>query len=240
LTEAARLCAKFGTLLIADEIQTGMGRTGEMFACQHEGVEPDIMCLAKSLGGGVMPAGAYITSDEVWQKAYGGWERALLHTSTFGGNTWACTAALAAIEVIYREDLIAGAREKGNYFLERLNMLQKKYPLLKEVRGRGLLVGIEFNQMGGMFARAAHGLAAKISEEYLGSLVAGELLNRHGIITAYTLNNPNVIRLEPPLTVTREQLDRVVEALDSILAKHKGLVSMAASGARSFIKSLKS
>ncbi|MFA4885515.1 MAG: aminotransferase class III-fold pyridoxal phosphate-dependent enzyme, partial [Desulfotomaculaceae bacterium] len=98
LSGAGELCAKYGSLLIVDEIQTGLGRTGAMFACQHDGVTPDIMCLAKSLGGGIMPIGAYITTDEIWKKAYGGMDKALLHTSTFGGNTWAAAAAIAALE----------------------------------------------------------------------------------------------------------------------------------------------
>lgn len=237
LKSAAQMCAEYQTLLIADEIQTGFGRTGRMFACEHQEVVPDIMCIAKSLGGGIMPIGAYITTDQIWKKAYGSWERALLHTSTFGGNTLACAAAIAAIEVICREDLAGQAAEKGHYFLCKLNELKDKYPLLKEVRGRGLLVGIEFNQPGGLLSKATMGLTSKLSEEYLGSLVAGELLNKYRIITAYTLNNPNVIRLEPPLMVTYEQLDRVLAALEEILAHHKGFFSVATTGAKNFIKS---
>src|SRR5690606_15457065 len=97
------LCDRYDVLLIVDEIQTGFGRTGKMFACEHEGVSPDIICLAKSLGGGVMPIGAYSTRPEIWDKAYGGIDKALLHTSTFGGNTWAAAAAIAAINVIVEQ-----------------------------------------------------------------------------------------------------------------------------------------
>ncbi|MBE3587449.1 MAG: aspartate aminotransferase family protein [Thermoanaerobacteraceae bacterium] len=238
LAEARRLCRKYGTLFIADEIQTGFGRTGYLFACEGEGVEPDVMCLAKSLGGGIMPIGAYITTDEIWKKAYGSMDKTLLHTSTFGGNTMACAAALAAIQVIYEENLVEQAREKGAYFLARLKELQERFPLLKEVRGRGLMIGLEFNQPGGLVSRASLGLADKLSGEYMGSLVAGELLNNHHIITAYTLNNPNVIRLEPPLIVTREQIDRVVAALEEIFKRHRGFMSMATSGVRTIFKSL--
>ncbi len=152
LAEVARLCRENGTLIIVDEIQTGMGRTGDMFACQFEQVEPDIMCLAKSLGGGIMPAGAFITTDDIWQKAYGSWEKSTLHTSTFGGNTWSCAAAIATISIICRENMAGQAREKGIYFLNKLNQLKEKYPLLQDVRGRGLMVGIEFNQPGGYFS----------------------------------------------------------------------------------------
>lgn len=237
LPEVRRLCSKYGTLLIIDEIQTGLGRTGKLFACQHDGVVPDIMCLAKSLGGGIMPAGAYITTDEIWKKAYGGMEKALLHTSTFGGNTWAAAAGIAALEIILEENLPEKARETGEYLLKGLARLKEKYPLIKDVRGRGLMVGIEFNQPGGLAAKASFGLATKLSEEYLGSLVAGELMNKHRIITAYTLNNPNVIRLEPPLSVSKEQIDTVLQALEDIFATHKGFFSAAKAGAKSIIKS---
>ncbi|MCL6635702.1 MAG: aspartate aminotransferase family protein [Peptococcaceae bacterium] len=238
LAGARQLCSRYGTLLIIDEIQTGLGRTGAMFACQHENVVPDIMCLAKSLGGGLMPAGAYITTDEIWKKAYGSMDRALLHTSTFGGNTLAAAAAIETLAVICDENLPGRARETGDYLLAGLRGLKEKYPLLKDVRGRGLMAGIEFNQPGGLAAKVSFGLVSRLSEEYLGSLVAGELLNKHRIITAYTLNNPNVIRLEPPLTVTREEIDVLLQALEDIFSAHKGLLSMAASGAKTIVKSI--
>lgn len=238
LAAARKLCSSYGALLIVDEVQTGFGRTGAMFACAEEGVVPDVLCLAKSLGGGVMPVGAFVTTDEIWKKAYGSMEKALLHTSTFGGNNRAAAAAIAAIQVILEENLVAAAKEKGEYLLAGLARLKERFPLIKDVRGRGLLVGIEFNQPGGLAARLTGGLTDKLAGEYTGSLVAGELLNKHGIITAYTLNNPNVIRLEPPLTVTREQIDRVLNALEDIFTRHKGFLSMAASGAGVIIRTL--
>jgi putrescine aminotransferase len=239
LARARELCTRYGALLIADEIQTGLGRTGHMWACEHEGVVPDVICVAKSLGGGVAAIGAYVTTDAIWKKAYGGLERALLHTSTFGGNTRAVAAALAALEVTVKEDLPARARELGDYLLGKLKALQERSPLLGDVRGRGLLVGLEFAQpSGGLVSRLSGGLLERVAGEYLGSLVAGELLNRHRIITAYTLNNPNVIRLEPPLTVTREQIDACVNALTEILSRHRSFLSVAASGARTVLQSV--
>ncbi len=237
LSGVRELCSKYETMLIVDEIQTGFGRTGRMFACQHDNVVPDIMCLAKSLGGGIMPAGVYITTDEIWKKAYGSMEKALLHTTTFGGNTWAAAAGIAALEIILEEKLADKARESGEYLLLGLNQLKEKYPLIKDVRGLGLMVGIEFNQPGALAEKVTFGLAGKLSDEYLGSLVAGELMNKHRIITAYTLNNPNVIRLEPPLNVSRAQMDIVLQALDDIFADHKGFFSAVAAGAKTMIKS---
>lgn len=232
------LCNKYDVLLIVDEIQTGFGRTGKMFACEHEGVVPDIICLAKSLGGGVMPIGAYSTKPEIWEKAYGGLDRALLHTSTFGGNTWAAAAAIAAINVILEKNLCEKARENGEYMLGRLKTLQDKYQVVKEVRGQGLMIGLEFKSETGLIDKLTGGMLNKLSEEYFGALVAGELQNKHRIITAYTLNNPNVIRLEPPLIVTREQIDRLVDALEDIFQRHRSFVGMALATGRTAISSI--
>lgn len=239
LRGARELCTRYGTLLIADEIQTGFGRTGTMFACEHEGVEPDIMCLAKSLGGGLIPIGAFITTPAVWNKAYGSMEKSTLHTSTFGGNTRACAAGLAVIDTILKEKLWENAATVGTYFLEKLKTLQERYPIVQEVRGRGLFIGLEFRQpKGGLVDRLTGGLANKFAQEYSGALVAGELRNRHRIITAYTLNNPNVIRLEPPLIVTKEQVDQVLAALEEIFQRNKSIFSLALSSSKTVVGSL--
>ncbi|MCP2240164.1 aspartate aminotransferase family protein [Thermoanaerobacterium thermosaccharolyticum] len=239
LKEVRELTTKYDAYLIFDEVQTGFGRTGKMFACEHENVVPDIMCLAKSLGGGVMPIGAYIAKDDVWKKGYGTMDRCLLHTSTFGGNTLACAAGITAIKLILDKNLPEAAKEKGEYFLSRLKELKEKHKLIKDVRGKGLMIGVEFNQPeGGIIDKLSGGAVSRLSNEYLGSLVAGELQNKHHIITAYTLNNPNVIRFEPPLIVTKEQLDRVVEALDEIMTRSGSLLGMTLSSAKTVIGSL--
>jgi putrescine aminotransferase len=238
LKGARELCTKHGALLIADEIQTGFGRTGTMFACEQEGVAPDIMCLAKSLGGGLMPIGAFVSTPAVWNKAYGGMEKCTLHTSTFGGNTRACAAGLAAIETILKENLCQNAATVGAYFLEQLRALQERYPIIQEVRGRGLFIGLEFRQpKGGLVNRITGGLVNKFAQEYSGALVAGELRNKHRIITAYTLNNPNVIRLEPPLIVTREQVDEVIAALQDIFEHNKSIFSLALASSKTVVGS---
>lgn len=233
-----RLCDQYDVLMIVDEIQTGFGRTGKMFACDHENVSPDIICLAKSLGGSVMPVGAYSTRAELWEKAYGSMDKALLHTSTFGGNTWAAAAAIASIVEIIEQDLPVQAREKGDYFMGELKKLQEKYSLIKDVRGKGLLIGLEFEKPAGLINKLTGGMINKFSEEYLGALVAGELQNKHNIITAYTLNNPNVIRLEPPLIVSKEQIDKLIDALDKIFQSHRGLMGMALAGGRTALETM--
>ena len=232
------LCSRYGTLLILDEIQTGFGRTGSVFACEEEQVVPDILCLGKSLGGGMMPIGAYITTDKIWEAGYGRMERAALHTSTFGGNTLAAAGAMASIQLLIEEDLANKARINGCYFLERLQELAQKYPVMAEVRGRGLLIGIEFASPNSRLLNTlTGGTVKKLAEEYFASIVAGQLLEQHGIITAYTLNNPNVIRLEPPLIIERSQIDYVISALEQIFV-NQGIASLAWRGARSAVKGL--
>ncbi len=232
LRKARELTRRHGALFILDEVQTGFGRTGKMFASQHDGVRPDILCLAKALGGGVMPIGATIATRKVWEKAYGGLSRAILHTSTFGGGARACAAGLASIQKIVREGLAERAAELGAYCLNGLKTLKERYKLVEDVRGIGLLMGIEFRRPGGILDVLTAGSVNKIAEEYIGALVASELMKRHKVITVYTLNNPNVIRLEPALTVTKEEIDFVLNALEDVLSRNRSFFSLAASVAR--------
>lgn len=230
LKQVRELTDAHDTLLILDEVQTGLGRTGTMFACEHEGVVPDIMCLAKALGGGVMPLGATVATRKVWEKAYGGLSKAVLHTSTFGGGARACAAGLVTISKLVEENLAERARDLGEYFLNGLRTLQKSYKTIKEVRGKGLLIGLEFDKpVEGLLDKLTAGAINEFAKEYYASLVAGELLGKHQVITAYTLNNSNVMRLEPPLTVTKDQIDYVLNALEDIFSQRKGLLRMALS-----------
>jgi putrescine aminotransferase len=238
LSEVRQLCTKYDTLLILDEIQTGLGRTGKMFACNHENVTPDIMCLAKTLGGGVMPIGAFVTTNSIWEKAFGGMQKCTLHSSTFGGNSRACAAGIAAIQVLIEEKLADAAMEKGKYIMEKLASIKEKHKMIKEVRGKGLLIGIEFEEAtGGLLKTLSMGVVNALSKEYLASLVSGELANKHRVITAYTLNNPNVIRLEPPLNVSYEDIDYALKSLDEVLSRFHGLVGATISSAGAMISS---
>ncbi len=237
LKQVRALCTRYEALLILDEIQTGFARTGTNFACQWDMITPDVMCLGKSLGGGVMPISAFTTTEEIWDKAFGGMDKCALHTSTFGGNARACAAGIASIEVMVKEGLTEQALDKGAYLLQGLHELREKYPaLIKDVRGKGLLIGIEFNQMsGGLLNKFTGGKFNKFAQEYLAALVAGELMNKHKIITAYTLNNPNVIRFEPPLIVTQEQIDALLDALKNIFKHHSNIWSLVLSGGKNLI-----
>ncbi len=191
LQRARALCTERGALLIADEVQTGLGRTGRMLAVEHWNVQPDILVLAKALGGGVMPIGCFLASSEIWQ-AYKG--RPLLHTSTFGGNPLACAAALATLKVLQRDDLAGRARELGARLQAGLQAVWSDYPeLIAEVRGLGLMLGVELREEG-----------------FGGSLIMEMAKQR--VIAVYTLNQPRVIRFEPPLTVTPDEVERCLQA----------------------------
>lgn len=198
-----KLCTERGVLLILDEVQTGMGRTGKLFGCQHWDVVPDIMTLAKALGGGVMPIGAFTATPKIWEVFT---PNPLLHSSTFGGNELACAAGLAAIEAIQEEGLPERAAELGEELIAGLRCVAEKYPgTITSVRGKGLLIGVEF------------------TERDIAALVIAGFAQQH-ILAAYTLNNPCVIRFEPPLLVTREQVARVLEAFDTAVSGVMGLL----------------
>ncbi len=234
LRKIRELTERYGALLILDEVQTGFGRTGKMFACEHEGIAPDVLCLAKALGGGVMPIGATMATRKVWERAYGGLSRAVLHTSTFGGGARACAAALASIQKIAAGDLPARAASLGRYFIDGLLTLKGKYDVIQEVRGMGLLIGLEFKRpVSGVLDRLTAGTLNKVAEEYYASLVASQLFRKHQVITAYTLNNPNVMRLEPPLIVERAEIDYVLNALEDVLSHNTSLLGLAASAVAS-------
>lgn len=208
LKEAQNLCREYGTLFIVDEIQTGMGRTGKLFCCEHGGVEPDILCLAKSLGGGVMPIGAMITTDKIWKKAYGNMANGLLHTSTFGGNTRACACGYAALQVLLDSELVKNAEEQGEYLIKKLFGLKEKFAVIKDVRGKGLMIGIQFSKVRG---------SAPILEGAISLWVVRQLLRKHRIVTAFTLNNYDVLRIMPPLCITCEQVDEFIAGLEDVL-----------------------
>lgn len=190
LAQVRQLCDKYGALLIFDEIQTGIGRTGKMFAYQHSGIKPDIVTLAKGLGGGV-PIGAFIASDKV-AAAFGAGD----HGSTFGGNPLACAAANAVLGVIAEENLLENVMMVGQYLQAELNKLQLKYPqLITEVRGMGLMLG------------------AKLTKP--GRDIVNQCMEQGAIINCTA---GDVLRFVPPLNITKAHVDEVITILDKVLA----------------------
>jgi putrescine aminotransferase len=199
LPRARAACTRYGALLIADEIQTGMGRTGKLWGVDHWEVEPDIMCLGKSLGGGVMPLSAFIANPTVWEVMI---PNPIIHSTTFGGNPLACAAGLAAIQVTLAEDLPGQAAAKGDFLLSELASLQQKYPqVLAEAHGKGLLIGMEF------------------PVQEIGWQVAAGLFKR-GVLVAGTYSKAQVIRIEPalgiPLPMLQEMLNRLEDTFKEV------------------------
>lgn len=186
-------CDRTGALFIADEVQTGLGRCGFRFGVDRDGVVPDVMTLAKGLSGGVVPVGAFIARPDGWNRAYG--KAPLLHTSTFGGSELACVAALTAMDVLEDEALTENARARGAQLLDGCRSLADEFPqVIAQARGLGLLVGVE------------------LTSEGYGGWIIPEMV-KAGVTAAWTLNQQRVIRLEPPLVVTPEQVDRALAAL---------------------------
>lgn len=203
-------CHQFGTLFILDEVQTGLGRTGKMFVADHEGIEPDILLLAKALGGGLVPLGACVAAKTAWTQDFGDY-----HSSTFANNNLTCSVGLAVLEILQRnnQDLIRQVQEKGCYLISQLKVVQERYPsVIQDVRGKGLMVGIEFGPWSGEYSYLMS-LASDSGNTV--PLICGYLLNVHGILTAPVFNNAQTLRLEPPLIVTHKHIDKVVDAIET-------------------------
>jgi acetylornithine/succinyldiaminopimelate/putrescine aminotransferase len=222
--ELRALCDKHDVLWVADEVQCGLGRTGQFFAFERDGVVPDVTALAKALGGSKAAVGAMIARRELYMKAYGKPKTALIHAqATFGGMGEACISAIEGLNVLYEEDLMGNAKRQGDYLIERLNGLRQKYPsLLKEIRGRGLMIGVEFNDISETMPFGLKHMVALLDDKLKGSLcgfIGALLLKDYDVLVAFTEYNRNVIRLEPPLIATREDCDSFIDALDDLLGR---------------------
>lgn len=202
LTKVREICDKYGVAMIVDEIQTGMGRCGTMWRCEHEGVTPDIMTYGKAFGGGIMPITGIIARPNMWgQKLIDNpW---ILGSPTFGGNPLACSAALATIKFMLENDVPKMAKEKGDYFMEKLGALKEKYPtVLKAIRGAGLLICMEF------------------PEAEVGYEITKGLFSRK-VMTAGTLVNAKTVRIEPPAVLSYEKIDHVMAMLEESIIDAK-------------------
>ena len=196
LRELTELARQADALLVVDEIQTGMGRTGSLFAFQQEGIQPDIVTLGKSLGGGILPIGACVASERAFRVLI---RDPLAHTSTFGGNPLAMRAGLAALNVLQEEHLAERAKRVGSFLLQELQHLVERHPdYLREARGKGLMIGLEFRD-----------------PQYCEYAIL--MLKQRGFLTAFTLNRPSVLRIQPPLTIPEALVQDFVRQLEQIL-----------------------
>jgi putrescine aminotransferase len=223
LAAAAALCTKTGTLLIVDEVQTGLGRTGRRFAFEAEGIVPDLLCLAKGLSGGLVPVAATVTSKKLFERGYGTVDRFDLGGSTFAGNALSCAAGLATLDILDAERLPDNAAARGEALLAGVRRTLAGHPLVKEVRGRGLLIGIELGPTAsGLVGRLTAGLVSTVSERVFGHFAALKLLER-GVVCQPASHAWNVLKLEPPLTVTDEHIALAVDALGKVMGEYRRL-----------------
>ncbi|MBI4177965.1 aspartate aminotransferase family protein [bacterium] len=218
------ICNQRKVLLVLDEVQCGLGRTGKFFAFEHEGIIPDVVAVAKSLGGAKAAVAAYIARRDVYLKAYGDPKTSIIHGfSTFGGMGEGSAIAMEAVKIIHEEKLAERAGQTGEYLMTRLRELKDRYPsLIKDVRGRGLMVGVEFQGIGHATLSAIKPLAAMLDDRLQGGLpglIGALLCADYRIVVAFTEYNRNVIRLEPPLVLRREDVDYFIQCLDALLSK---------------------
>ncbi|HEX4759685.1 MAG TPA: aminotransferase class III-fold pyridoxal phosphate-dependent enzyme [Thermoleophilaceae bacterium] len=224
LQAAQELCRRYGTLFVVDEIQTGLGRTGKWFALEHSGLEPDFVLVGKALSGGYMPVAAMVTTRKIFQKAVGTLERSYVHQSTYGRNRLSMAAGLAALRIIERDGLVENAARMSSLLLDGLAELRQRYEMVREVRGSGLMIGIELGAPSAPVAKLNWRLIHMASGGLFPQLVVIPLHRDHGVITMAAGKN-DVIKLLPPLTLSEQEASSFLDALDSVLADVHGTAS---------------
>ncbi len=217
--QAQRLCRAHGTLLISDEVQTGLGRTGRWWGFEHWGLEPDIITVAKSLSGGYVPVAAVITRRAIYQKTFSRLDRCVVHSSTFGRNNLAMAAGLATLQVLDDENLVERARTQGAELMRRLDALKEKHSLIKEVRGLGLMIAIEFHEPRELALKMGWKLLHKVEHELFAQMLVTSLFQKHRILTQIAGHAMDVLKILPPLIIGEREIDRFVTALDAVLTE---------------------
>ena len=217
LKEAEAICRRTGTLFVLDEVQTGMFRTGPFLAGHHYGVRADMVVLAKALSGGLAPVGATLMTDAVYEGVYSSLRRAIIHTSTFSENSFSMRAGLATLDVLERESLGARAAELGEELRQKLREELEPFEMVKEVRGLGMLSGIEFGTASKLALKVAFEVFMKIHPAMFGQIVVGRMFRDKNILTQICGNNFMVLKVAPPLVTSRAQLDEFVVAIRDVV-----------------------
>jgi hopanoid-associated sugar epimerase len=215
---AQELCRRYGTLLVTDEVKTGLGRTGKFFCHQHWGLEPDIITVSKALSGGFVPVGAMLTTDRVFSSVHSSMEDALKHSSTFGRNQLAMVAGLATLAALDDEDIVARAGRIGADLQAKLLSLAERNDLIRDVRGIGQMIGIEFGEPSNRAAARRFRTLERLRTGMFSQTVVVPLFHRHRIITQVSADNVNIINLTPPLITGPEEVDYFIQALEDVLA----------------------
>ncbi|MCE9632785.1 MAG: aspartate aminotransferase family protein [Methylophilales bacterium] len=219
LREAAQLCRKHGALVVADEVQTGLGRTGKFWAIEHYGVdEPDMILMAKALSGGFVPVGAVAMTSQVMERVFNRMDRAVVHGSTFSKNNMAMAAGIATLDVIVEDKLVENAARRGEQLLSALQALIPKYEFLKEVRGQGLMIALEFGPPKSLTLKAAWSLLEAANKGLFSQMIAIPLFKQHHILSQVAGHGMNVIKWLPPLVIGDEDVEWIISAADQVIA----------------------
>jgi ornithine--oxo-acid transaminase len=218
LRGALDLCRRYGTLLIADEIQTGIGRTGRFLACEHWGIEPDMVLLAKSLSGGQVPVGAVLARKWIFDKVFDRMDRAVVHGSTFSKNNLAMAAGLATLDVIKNERLVENAARQGERLMRAFGQMLERHELVKDVRGKGLMIGVEFGAPRSLALKASWNMIETASRGLFCQLIVIPLLKDHHILTQVAGHGSHTIKLLPPLTITDDDCAWIEDAFKNVIA----------------------
>lgn len=217
LPAAQELCKKYGTLFVADEVQTGFGRTGKWFGFEHWNLSPDIISVSKSLSGGMVPVGAVLTRRWIYDKVFSRMDRCVVHSSTFAQGNLAMVCGLTTLKIMEEESLIENSRIQGEKILADLKELSKKHDWIKEARGKGLIVGIEFGKPDSLRKRVSWDMVHKMDKGLFGELIVMPLLSKHHILTQVSGHHQDIVRIIPPLVIKDEHRERFVGALDQVL-----------------------
>lgn len=217
LPAAAQLCRRHGAVLIADEVQTGFGRTGKMFACEHWGVEPDIMVTAKGLSGGYVPVGAVLSKRWIHDKIFSSLDRCVVHSTTFGQNDLAMAAGLAALHVLREEKLAENAAAVGAQLMGQLRAMKDRYELMCDVRGKGLMIAVEFGPPRSLSLKMGWSLLHRLDPSLFCQAILVPLLVDHRVLAQVAGHHQDVIKLIPPLVLSAQDADEVVKALDTVI-----------------------
>jgi len=215
--EAQELCRKHKTLLVMDEVQTGLGRTGKFFCFEHWNLHPDIITVSKALSGGFIPVGAVLTTDRVFTSVFSSLEKALKHSTTFGRNQLAMVAGLATLDIFDEEGIVERSRQTGAAFETALQPLLERYEMFHEVRGKGLMIGLEFGAPQSRALRLRFNALEHLRPAIFSQMLVVPLFHRHRILTQVAADNVNVIKLLPPLICGQAEVDYFVGALDDVL-----------------------
>jgi ornithine--oxo-acid transaminase len=218
LPEVERLCKKYGTLLVADEVQTGLGRTGKFWAIEHWNVQPDMICMAKALSGGFVPVGGVAMTQKIMDTVYNRMDRAVVHGSTFAKNNMAMAAGLATLNVMAEEKLVENSQRIGTDIINSLNAMTSKYEFLKEVRGKGMMIAVEFKEPKSLMLKAAWAMLEAANKGLFCQMITIPLFKDHHILTQVAGHGMNVVKLLPPLNLTTKDRDHIVTAFDQTIA----------------------